>query len=115
MFRSFGAESIVENCYHEDNNGANGTGDALVILASDETQDGRVESRHEVVRKQGRIGRGFLFILRTEDWVNLYPLYYLCDAVFTPERLSPEVRMFDHLVTMIFRRSHRLRTGPVYM
>ena len=47
----FGAEDIVENGRREDGSGANGTSDKLVVLAS---QDGRVESGHEVVRRQGR-------------------------------------------------------------
>ena len=48
-----GAEGIVESSCREDRNSANGTGDKLVILASDEIQDGRVESGHEVVRGGG--------------------------------------------------------------
>lgn len=46
----FGAEGIVENGCRENGSGANGPGDKLVALAS---QDGRVESGHKVVRKQG--------------------------------------------------------------
>ena len=39
-----GAERIVEGGCHEDGTSANSTGGELVVLASDEIQEGRVES-----------------------------------------------------------------------
>ena len=66
------AESIVENDCREDGSSTNGTSDELVVLSSNEVQDGRVESGHELVMKQARRGHGVLFISRVEDWVNTY-------------------------------------------
>ena len=66
------AENIVEGGCREDGSCANGTSDEPVVLVSDEVQDGRIESGHEVARKQGRRGCGVLFVFRVEDWVNIY-------------------------------------------
>ena len=52
--RILGAENIVEGGCREDGSCANGTSDEPVVLVSDEVQDGRVESGHEVARKQDR-------------------------------------------------------------
>jgi hypothetical protein len=69
----FGAEKIVESGCREDCSGANGTGNKLVFLASDEIQDGRVESGHEVVRVEGTAS-----VVQLEDWVNHYiPSVYI--------------------------------------
>ena len=57
----FGAESIVENGCHKDDDCANGTGSEPVVLSCDEIQDCRVESGHEAVGKQGGREYGFLF------------------------------------------------------
>jgi len=90
--RIFGAENIVEGGCREDGSGANGTSDDPVVLVSDEVQDGRVESGHEVVRKQGRRGYGVLFVFRVEDWVNIYLLRG--DTASTPEPHGG--RIFHH-------------------
>jgi hypothetical protein len=58
VFLIFGAEGIVENGCREDYSGANSTSDKLAVLAS---QDGRVESGHEMVREEGRKGHTVLF------------------------------------------------------
>ena len=73
VLRIFGAQSVVENGCHEDDGGANSTSDELVVPAGDEIRESRVESRHEVGRKQGRRGNGVLSPYRVEDWVKIYP------------------------------------------
>jgi hypothetical protein len=83
VFRIFGAESIVENGYHEDNSGTNCTSNALAILASDETQDGRVESGHEVVREGGGEGGGFYSCYESRiGWT--YTLCIICVTQSSP-------------------------------
>ena len=54
----FGAESIVGSSCHEDGSRASGTGDELIVLTDDRTQNSRVESGHEMARDGEKGGCG---------------------------------------------------------